>query len=172
MELLEILKYTLPALIVFLTAVIIIRRFIKNDQERRRFEIRVMNQKNITPVRLQAYERIVLFLERIAPDSLIMRLNEPNLTAGELQSNMLKTIRAEFDHNLSQQVYVSNRAWEVVKSAKSNIIKIINTAAGPVKPDAPAFTLSKRILESMMKVNKSPTTVAIEFLKDEMHRLI
>jgi hypothetical protein len=170
MEVLEILKYTLPALIVFLTAVIIIRRFIKNDQERRRFELRVMNQKNITPVRLQAYERIVLLLERIAPDSLIMRLNEPNLTAGELQANMLKTIRAEFDHNLSQQVYVSNRAWEVVKSAKSNIIKIINTASDSVKPDAPAFTLSKRILESMMKVNKSPTTVAIEYLKDEMQK--
>lgn len=168
MEILEILKYTIPALIVFLTTVFIIRWFIKNDQEKRKHEIRVMNQKSITPVKLQAYERIVLFLERISPDSLIVRINEPKLTASQFQSNLLTTIRAEFEHNLSQQIYVSNKAWEVVKSAKSNIIKVINAASEKVKPEAPSFELSKLILESMMEANKTPSMVAIEYLKKEM----
>ncbi|MBN2519659.1 MAG: hypothetical protein JXB17_04075 [Bacteroidales bacterium] len=172
MEILEVLKYTLPALIVFLTAYFIIHSFVKNDQERRRNEIRMLNQKTITPIRLQAYERIVLFLERISPESLIMRLNDPKIPSGQLQSDLLSAIRAEFEHNLSQQIYISNHAWEVVKSAKSNVIKIINSAADKIKPDSPSFELSKAILESMMEVNKSPNMVAIEFLKREMEQFL
>ncbi|MFC2136888.1 hypothetical protein ACFLTE_01810 [Bacteroidota bacterium] len=168
MEILEVLKYTLPALIVFFTAYLLLRSYLKNDEKRRRHELKVANLGKITPVKLQAYERIVLFLERISPETLILRLNEPNITSSQFQENMLISIRAEFEHNLSQQIYISNKAWEVVKSAKSNIIKIINNSAEKVKPDSLSFELSKVILESMMEVNKSPTGVAIEFLKQEM----
>ena len=168
MEIMEILKYTIPALIVFLTTLFVVRSYYKNDQEKRKNEIRMLNQKIITPIRLQAYERIVLFLERISPDSVIMRLNDPKMKAAQLQSDILSTIRAEFEHNLSQQIYVSNKAWEVVKSARSSIIQIINKAAEKVKPDAPAYELSKVILESMMEASKTPVMVAIEFLKKEM----
>jgi len=168
MEILEILKYTLPALIVFLTAYLSIQSFIKSEQERRKHEIKMMNEKMITPIRLQAYERLVLFLERISPDSLIMRTNEPRMISSRLQSAMLTTIRAEFEHNLSQQLYVTNQAWEVVKSAKTNVIKIINMAADYVKPDSPSIELSKVILESIMEISKTPGMVAIEFLKKEV----
>jgi len=168
MEILEVLKYTLPALIVFLTAYLLIHSYLKNDEKRRRHELKVANLGKITPVKLQAYERIVLFLERISPETLILRLSEPNITASQFQENLLTSIRAEFEHNLSQQIYISNKAWEVVKSAKSNIIKIINNSAEKVKPESLSFELSKVILESMMEVSKSPTTVAIEFLKKEM----
>jgi hypothetical protein len=167
-EILELLKYTIPSLIVFFTTFFTVRWYFKTDQEKRRHEIKLLNERTITPIRLQAYERLILFLERISPDSLIMRLSEPNMTAGQLQNNMLISIRAEFEHNLSQQLYISNQAWEVIKSAKTNLIKIINTAADKVKPNDSAIELSKIILESMMEVNKSPTTVAIEFLKKEL----
>ncbi len=170
MEILEILKYTLPALIVFFTAYFPVRFFIKDERDRRRHEIKLMNQKNITPIRLQAYERIVLLLERISPESLIMRLNEPRSPASKLQSDMLSAIRAEFDHNLSQQIYVSNQAWEVVKTTKSNIIKIINTEASKLKPEATSYELSKRILDALMKANKSPNRAAIEYIKKEMQQ--
>lgn len=168
MEIIEFLKYSVPALIVFFTAYLSIRILIKNDQERRKNEIRMMNQKVITPIRLQAYERIVLFLERISPESLIMRLNDPKMTASQFQSDLLSAIRGEFEHNLSQQIYISNKAWEVVKSAKGNIIKIINSAGEKIKPDAPSFELSKMILESLIETEKTPAMVAIEFLKKEM----
>lgn len=172
MEILELLKYTVPALIVFLASFFTIRFLIKNDQEKRRNEIRMMNQKTITPIRLQAYERIVLFLERISPDSLIMRLSDPNMKSAQFQNDILTAIRAEFEHNLSQQIYISNQAWEVVKSAKGNIIKVINSAADKVKPDSPSFELSKVILESMMEASKTPSTIAIEFLKKEMGQFL
>jgi hypothetical protein len=164
----EVLKYTLPALIVMGTAYLMIKTFIDDERQKRRIEFRTSNQKIITPIRLQAYERIILFLERISPDSLIMRLQVPGLTSQKLQSDMLSLIRAEFEHNMSQQIYISNQAWEVAKSAKENIIKIINTAADGVNPDSPSKEFNKRILESLVGYDKLPNHTAIEFIKNEI----
>jgi len=167
-ETLEILKYTLPSLIVFFTAYFLVKSFIINDQRIRKSELITENQKIITPIRLQAYERVTLFLERISPESLIIRVNQPGMTSKQLQSGLLSNIRDEFEHNLSQQIYMTHQAWEIIKSAKGNIIKLINTASDKVKPNAPALDLSKTIIEIMMEINKSPTNIAIEFLKKEI----
>jgi len=166
--LIEILKYTLPALIVFLTAYYTIRILIKNDQKRRDYEIMLKNKNVITPIQLQAYERLTLFLERISPDALAMRLNKEKLTVRQLQNEMLKTIRAEFDHNLSQQVYISSKAWETIKNAKERTIKLINTTALSLKGDAPAIHLSKALLEKVAEQETNATKIAIEYLKKEI----
>ena len=92
------------------------------------------------------------------------------MTSRQMQTELLSTIRAEFEHNLSQQIYVSSEAWELVKSAKSNIIKLINTAADNVDPESPAFNLSKAILESVMSLDKQPTAIAIDFIKKEAEK--
>jgi hypothetical protein len=165
---LEIIKYILPALIVFFTAYFSIRLLIKNDQKRRDFEIMVKNKNVITPIQLQAYERLTLFLERISPDALVMRLNKENMTSQQLQNEILKTIRAEFDHNLSQQVYISSKAWEMIKHAKERTIKLINTTATAVKPDTPAIHLSKAVLEKVAEQDEIATRTAIEYLKKEV----
>jgi hypothetical protein len=167
-EFLEILKYVLPSLVVFLTAAWIMQAFLKREDSRRKLEVSLKNYKTITPIRLQAYERIVLFLERVSPESLILRVTRQGMTAKQLQSEMINSIRAEFEHNLSQQVYISNEAWELVKSARSNLIKMINTCAENVNPEAPAFNLSKAILEAVMEMDKQPSNQAIDFLKKEM----
>jgi len=164
----EVLKYTLPALIVMGTAYLLIRTFIDDERQKRRIEFRTNNQKTITPIRLQAYERIVLFLERISPDSLIIRLQSSDLTSQKLQSDMLSLIRAEFEHNMSQQIYISSQAWEVTKNAKENIIKIINTAADKIKPESTSIELSKKILESLVTFEKLPNHSAIDFIKNEV----
>jgi len=117
---------------------------------------------------MQAYERCVLFMERINPESLIMRISRPGMTSRQLQSEMISSISAEYEHNLSQQVYISSQAWELVKSARSNLIKIINTCAEKVEPEAPAIVLSKNILEFIMEMDKSPINVAIEYIKKEI----
>ena len=168
---LEILKYTLPALIVFLTAFLILRAMIKNDEQKRNMEISLANHKTILPMRLQAYERITMFLERISPESLIMRANQPNMTASQLQNELISTIRAEFDHNLSQQVYISHEAWEMVKKARASIIQLINHASEQIKPEASSITLSKKILEMMMEHNVTPIGSALSFLKKEVQEL-
>lgn len=169
MEIIEILKYTIPALVVFLATLFLIRLMIRNDQERRNQEIILLNQKTITPLRLQAYERTTLLLERISFESLILRVTKPGMNCQQLQTEMLSTIRAEFEHNLSQQIYMTPQAWEVIKNARMNTLKLINTAAGQFKPDAPSLELSTFLLEQGMELEKAPTQVAIEYIKKEFN---
>ncbi|MBI5218387.1 MAG: hypothetical protein HY958_05605 [Bacteroidia bacterium] len=167
---LEILKYILPSVVVLLASYFAMKAFFNNEQNKRKMDIRSSNQKLITPIRLGAYERLVMFLERIQPESMLMRLQQKDATCKELHADMLSLIRAEFEHNLSQQVYVSTQAWEVIKSAKENTVKMLNMVAAKTKPDAPSFELSKAILEFIMQTNKTPSAVAIDYLKNEVRQ--
>ncbi|MBS0011155.1 MAG: hypothetical protein KFF49_07085 [Bacteroidales bacterium] len=168
----DILLVTIPALLVMLTAYLLIRKTIQNESERRRHEIILENSKTITPVRLQAYERLTLFLERISIESLIMRTNKKGMDAQKLHSAMLATIRSEYEHNLAQQVYVSPQAWEVIKSARSNTIKLINTIAEKIPSTATGSELARNLLEAVMEMDQEPARVALEFLKKEISRML
>jgi hypothetical protein len=168
----DILKMTVPALLVFLTAWVLIRNLLKNDQDKRRQELILLNSRTVTPIKLQAYERIVLFLERISLESLLVRVNTPGMTALQLHSALLTTIRSEFEHNLSQQIYMSPQAWEVVKNARSNMIKMLNSEFEKAKSTDTAMELSKRLLESVMEMDVEPTRAAIDYLKGEIGRMI
>jgi hypothetical protein len=168
----DIFKITIPALIVLFTAWIILRNMIKNDQDRRRQELILQNSRTTTPIKLQAYERIVLFLERISLESMLVRVSSPEMTAPQLHSAMLNAIRSEFEHNLSQQIYMSQQAWEVVRNARSNMIKIINSEVEKLPPDSSGMFLSKKLLEKIMELEKEPTRAAIDFVKAEISRMI
>jgi hypothetical protein len=168
----DILKITIPALIVFLTAYFLLKNMIRNDQDKRRQELILQNSRTVTPIKLQAYERIILFLERISLESMLPRVSTADMSAAQLHSALLTTIRSEFEHNLSQQIYMSQQAWEVARSARSNMIKIINSEAEKMRPEATAMALSKQLLEKIMELEKEPTRTAIEFIKAEVGRMI
>jgi hypothetical protein len=168
----DILKITIPALMVFLTSFFLLRNMIRNDHDKRRQELILQNSRTVTPIKLQAYERIVLFLERISLESLLLRVSTPDMTAAQLHSVLLTTIRSEFEHNLSQQIYMSQQAWEVARNARSNMIKIINSEAEKMPRDSTAMALSKQLLETIMELEKEPTRVAIEYIKAEVGRMI
>ncbi len=168
----DILKITIPALLVLLAAVILMRGMIRNDQEKRKHELILQNNRTVVPIKLQAYERVVLFLERISLESMLMRINSLGMTAAQLHSAMLTNIRSEFEHNLSQQIYMSPKAWEVVRNARSNMIKIINTEFEKMPKEATGFDLSKKLLETIIELEKEPTRAAIDYVKDEVRRLI
>ncbi|MCG8412549.1 MAG: hypothetical protein MI739_14820 [Bacteroidales bacterium] len=168
---LEILKYILPAIIVLISSWVIIKQMVKNDQNRRNYETVTKNQQMILPVRLQAYERLTLLMERIAPEALVMRVNKPSMTAKQLQGEILSCIRTEFDHNVSQQVYITPKTWEIIKSSRTNIIKLINKTSSRIKPNAPAYELSKAILEDVVALEKSPENIALNALKAEIRQL-
>lgn len=170
-DFLEVLKYTLPALIVFLTSYLLIKKLIENEHKVKKIDLMYKNEQYILPVRLQAYERLVLFLERISPESMIMRINRQGMTSQQLHSELLSNIRAEFEHNLSQQIYVSRDSWEVIKNARSNLINIINFAAKSIEPESPSIKLSQTILESIMEKESSPTDIAIDYIKKEINGL-
>jgi hypothetical protein len=168
----DILKITIPALIVFITAYFLMKNMIRNDQDKRRQELILQNSRTVTPIKLQAYERIVLLLERISLESMLLRVSTTDMTAAQLRSALLTAIRSEFEHNLSQQIYMSQQAWEVARNARSNMIKIINSEAEKMPSDAPGIALSKKLIEKIMEIEKEPTHVAIEFIKAEVGRMI
>jgi len=168
----DILKITIPALLVMLTAWLLLRNMLKNDQDKRRQELILQNSRTVTPIKLQAYERIVLFLERISLESLIVRVSTSDMNASQLHTAMLSAIRSEFEHNLSQQIYMSPQAWEVVRNARSNMIKIINSEVEKMPANSSGMALSKQLLERVMELDKEPTRAAIDYIKGEIGRLI
>ncbi len=168
----EILKITIPGLLVLLATWLIMRSMIKNDQEKRRQELILQNSRTIVPIRLQAYERLVLYLERISLESMLVRVSSPGVSAQQLHSSLLTTIRSEFEHNLSQQIYMSPQAWEVVRNARSNMTKIINAEFEKTPEGATGMDLSKRLIEAIMELDKEPTRVAIDFIKSEISKII
>jgi len=168
----DIITITIPALLVMLTAWLVMKYQLKNDQDERKQEMILQNSRTVTPIKLQAYERIVLFLERISLESMLVRINSPGMSAAQLHSSLLTTIRSEFEHNLSQQIYMSPQAWEVVKNARSNMIKIINTEIEQMPKKATGMEFSKRLLETVMELDKEPTRTAIEYIKAEAGRMI
>lgn len=170
-QFLEILKYVLPSLVVLATSYLLVERFIENERNHRNMVYRRESQGLTTPVRLQAYERLVLFLERISTNALIMRVHKSGMSAKLLQAELLKAIRTEYEHNLSQQIYISPAAWELIKNAKEETIKLINTAAINVPEEASGVDLGKLVLEVSMKIDKMPTQVAIDFLKQEARQI-
>ena len=168
---LEILKYTVPALIVFFTVLVMLRTWSRNEDKRRKTEFNMHISDEILPVRLQAYERSILLLERISPQSMIMRVSRTDFSARQLQQELLSNITSEFEHNIAQQTYLSTEAWEKIQAAKNQVINLINGTAKEVKPDASGPTLGKLILERLTELNNPPSQVAIDYLKQEVKTL-
>ncbi|KAB2809805.1 DUF7935 family protein [Phaeocystidibacter luteus] len=167
---LEILKYTFPALLMLLLAYLMLSNFTENEENRRRYYLRKETQKQALPVRLQAYERLTLFLERITPSSLLVRIPSKGLSASEYQSLLLKTIRNEFEYNLSQQIYISEEAWQMVVTAKSATVSIVNRVASQLPEGSTGAELSKKILEHAMELGTFPTRNAIHYMKSEAYK--
>lgn len=169
--LLEILKYTIPSLLLIIALWLMLRTWSKNEDRRRKNDFNMHLSDEVLPVRLQAYERIILFLERISPESIILRISRPDQSARQLQQELLTGITSEFEHNMAQQTYVSTEAWDKVKAAKNQIIQLFNECAAEVKVDAKGTTLGKLILERLTELKNPPSQTAIDYLKQEVKSL-
>ena len=139
--------------------------------EKQKWDLRSKSTEIILPLRLQAYERMCLFLERITPGNLLLRTITSTENAQELQSLLLHEIREEYNHNLAQQIYMSSDAWEQVANAMNEIVAIINQASGVIAPEAPSKDLAKTILSQVIEKEVQPSTHALKFLKNEIQTL-
>ena len=126
------------------------------------------NQSVTLPLRLQAYERMALFLERIDPNQLVLRIHAAGLTVSQEQNLLLMTIRSEFEHNLSQQIYISDAVWEKIIDAKTDIESIINTVAGDYEKDADSRVFAETLLS--VAAEKPVVEMAIHILKADMQK--
>ncbi|RTQ44755.1 hypothetical protein EJV47_27585 [Hymenobacter gummosus] len=167
--LIDLLKITLPALIVAGTVYYLIQQYLEKEQQRRLIELRLESSKTTLPLRLQAYERVILLLERITPNNLLVRLSSAGQTAPEYHRLLIQEIRAEYEHNLSQQLYMSPDAWTQVRQAKESIVTLINKAYQtlPNQQQARGTELAKRVLEALLTDEADPTSAAIEAVKRE-----
>lgn len=168
-HIIELLKIILPAGAVFIAVYFIVQRFLDNDQKRREHELKKASQSTLTPLKIQAYERIVIYLERIHPNTLIVRVNKHGMNAGQLQQELIKAVKSEYEHNLSQQIYMSHGAWQLVKTAKEEVIKLINISSTKVPHDANSTDLAMMILNITANLDKRlPSEVALEYVKKEI----
>jgi hypothetical protein len=166
----DIFKYVIPAFIVMMTAYLLLDKMLVNEDKRRKYDLNKKNQSTLTPIRLRAYERIMLLLERTNPGSMLINVIKPGMNCLDFQSQLLQYIRNEFEHNYSQQIYVSDELWESVKQTKENLTKLINTAAAHFQPDESASKLAEAIIRIYSEVEKNPTQVAVEILKEETRK--
>jgi hypothetical protein len=176
---LEIIKILAPAILVLLMAYYMLNSFFNNalavkdkELQMKKMELELQNRQEALPIRLQAYERLVLFLERINPQSLISRLRQDGMTSPELQFAMVSSIRVEYEHNITQQLYVSSEAWTLAQASTEELISIINQIGASQGTDATGTDLSRSILEYFIGNNiPIPTDKAIAQLQDEVKLL-
>jgi hypothetical protein len=165
----EILKILIPAAAVFAAAYFLVNRFLENDQKRREHELKKNAQGTITPLKIQAYERIIIFLERINPNNLVVRVNKNGMASRQLHQDLVATIKSEYEHNLSQQIYISAGAWELVKTTKEEIIQLVNISSSKVAHDSNSSELAMMILNITANLGKKlPNDVAIDYIKKEI----
>lgn len=169
--LLDLLKIAIPSVIIAYLAYVLVRSFLQSKLDEVVFALRQKNQEVVMPIRLQAYERICLLLERTNPAHLVQRLNNGEYTAEEFHHILVHEIRQEFNHNLSQQVYMSSDAWMYVESAVEQVISEINAAANEMKSDATSIDLAKCILENQSRKEKHLLNDALDFVKKEIQEL-
>ena len=168
--LIEFIKILVPASVVLYAVYLTVRAFISREVELRRLEVRSRAIETILPARLQAYERITLFLERISPQNLLIRLNNPAYTAKDFQKVLLDEIRNEYNHNVSQQVYMTEEVWNQVRNAKEDLIVLINESAMHMSNEATGIDLAKKIFEQVMERKTDPIGHALTELKKEIQQ--
>ena len=168
-KLFEILLYAVPALITGLIAYYFFKEHTKNEDGRRRFLLHKDMQVNTLPIRLQAYERMALFLERIAPNKLIVRIQPTSSDKDSYESLLIASIEQEFEHNLSQQIYISDKCWNIITAAKNATIQLIRKASLLEKTNS-ANKLREVVLTEMME-KRAPSDAALSFIKIEVSEL-
>lgn len=169
---LDIIKYSIAGLIVFFTGWIYIKAFLSEKLNFQRMELKIAGLKQTLPLRLQAYERVVLFLERVNPSALLIRLHTPGMSAREMQSLVILDIRAEYQHNISQQIYVSDVAWATVRQVKEDTISMINNAINALPENASSVDLSRAILTHLANLEtENPYDIALIIVKKDMQSL-
>lgn len=150
-----------------------IKKFVENEQKKTILEIQKIQEsevrKVVTPIQLQAYERLVLFLERMTPNNLVLRCYQAGMTTQLLKDVMIQNIRDEFEHNLSQQLYISSQAWAYIKNAKEDMINTINSIQAKEGENLTPTAFAGRLFE-LLAGKESQIELAQDFLKEEIQK--
>jgi len=168
-KILELLSYTIPAIITGGVALYFFKYHTVNEEKRRYFLLRKEKQNIALPIRLQAYERLALFLERISLSKLLVRVKPTGKDVYNYQSKLIQSLEQEYEHNLAQQIYVTDAGWNAVVTAKNVITQIIRTTAAH-KDIETAEQLRETLIQKSMDM-ESPTQAALSYIKNDVRKL-
>lgn len=168
----EILKYCIPALCVLLATWLVMRQFYKAEADKRLWELKRLSQKEISPLRLRAYERLALLLERTTPEHMLLELNLGEMTVLQVQQHLIRTIRMEYEHNVSQQVYVTAEVWAMIQNAKEQTVAFVNSMVQQLPPESTALDYAKVMITAYSSNGDTPNELALQALKKEAQTLL
>lgn len=163
----DLLKIAVPALIVYLTVRTLVTRHLAVLERMQAAHNRASRMADTLPLRFQAYERLSLFLERIALPNLLMRLQEPDQSAGELKLSLYLAIQQEYEHNIAQQVYMSQQLWDIIRQARDNALEAIEAVSDIIEPQQPARNLSRALLDQASASSNAGLAMALAAIKKE-----
>ena len=170
-EIIEILKYTIPSLITGGVAYLLITKMVSQENQRHLMEIKKENLKFTTPIRLQAHERLLLLLERMDPVQVANRVVKPGMTARNIHYEIIREIKEEFNHNITQQLYVSKSTWEEVKKAKDDALKLLTVVGNKLDASSDGMEFSKMLIQVQVEQDFYTSLNAIETVKKEITKL-
>nr|WP_314896803.1 hypothetical protein [uncultured Flavobacterium sp.] len=165
----ELLSYTLPAVVTGVVAYYFFDLHTKNEEGRRRYLLNKEAQKNALPLRLQAFERMTLYMERINPTKLLIRIAPLSQDKNDYENLIIAQIEQEFEHNLTQQIYMSDECWTIIVTAKNATIQMIRKANMSDRVDS-ADKLCEVLLNDLME-KQSPSNAALAYIKNEVGQL-
>ncbi|WP_420387838.1 hypothetical protein [Roseivirga sp.] len=168
----EFIKILVPAILVMYAMFLVMRNFLQKQYDQKLIEVRLKQTETTLPLRLQAYERLALLLERVSPNNMLLRLSDPSISAFEFQQLLQREIREELNHNLSQQVYVSDEAWKRTKSAVNDVVSLVQAAAEKMTEKNNAIDLAEAIFDRMIKESSDPIAESLTFVKAEARQLM
>ncbi|MBK7223774.1 MAG: hypothetical protein IPH94_21510 [Saprospiraceae bacterium] len=169
---LEIVRYTVPSLVVFLTIYFLLNRLFRQQMYTEQLRFGSKRREKTEAVKMQAYERLILLCERIDPQQLFLRLNTGEMTAREMQQAMLVAVSQEFTHNYTQQLYVSANLWKIIVLSKDQIMGIISETAAQLQPGDPAVRLLEMLGRVKTDLQLDPLEQAKTAIKNEADLLL
>jgi len=166
----EVLILGLPLAGMLLITYFLLQHFFNKSLKENQKELLALKSKVTLPLKMQAYERAILFLERIDPSNMIIRAHKNGMTAAALHVELLKIIREEYTHNMSQQIYISPNSWKELIKGKEETIQLINTSINQINENANGIELSAKIFERVAQHKVSPTEKARNSIIKEFQR--
>lgn len=168
----EVLKYVMPSLVVLLATWLVMYKLFKNEEQKRLWELKKLSQKEISPIRMRAYERLSLLLERTTPDHMLVDMPLAEMSVLQVQQRLMEIVRTEYDHNLSQQIYVSDEVWNLIIAAKEQMLAFVNSMAQQIPAGSTALDYAKVLITAYSANGETANERALQALKDEARTLI
>jgi hypothetical protein len=153
-------------LLLIIVVAVIVRWFLNSFLAQQKSKIQIEQGKQVLALKFQAYERMVLLVERLTPESLIIREQQSGMTASSFHGHLLRIVRQEFEHNIAMQLYLTTETWERIQQLRDELLKLINSSASQVEPHAPSFELGRVILEQSSLVNNNARSTINVLRKD------